>query len=135
MFCGLILQFSIALKLAYNKNEQTLHYWSWDMFNFDFLDKGLGIVSLVHFVYDFLKKVFLMFYSINWPNFTAWLSLLLEILGNVCIVNQYCLSTSLWRHGFGNKRYLPNRAVLSTWPKSHDKNLNILTTKRAFKVI
>ena len=30
--------------------------------------------------------------------------------------------------------YLSNRAVFSTWPKSHDKNLNILRTKRAFKV-
>ena len=27
-----------------------------------------------------------------------------------------------------------NRAIFSTWPKSHDKNLNILRTKRAFKV-
>ena len=27
-----------------------------------------------------------------------------------------------------------NRAVFYTWPKSHDKNLNILRTKRAFKM-
>ena len=27
-----------------------------DMLNFDFLDKGLGIVSSAHFVYDFSKK-------------------------------------------------------------------------------
>ena len=26
------------------------------MFNFDFLEKGLGIISLLHFVYDFSKK-------------------------------------------------------------------------------
>ena len=26
------------------------------MFNFDILDKGLGIVSPAHFVYDFSKK-------------------------------------------------------------------------------
>ena len=56
------------------------------MLNFDFLDKGLGIVSLAHFVYDFSTKMFLMLYSINWPNFIAWLLLLLEILGNMCIV-------------------------------------------------
>ena len=37
------------------------------MCNFNFLDKGLGIVSLVHFVYDFWTEMFLMLYSINWP--------------------------------------------------------------------
>ena len=30
-------------------------------FNFDFLDKGLGIVSTAHFVYDFSTKMSLMF--------------------------------------------------------------------------
>ena len=30
------------------------------MLNFDFLDKGLGIVSPAYFVYDFSTKVFLM---------------------------------------------------------------------------
>ena len=54
------------------------------MLNFGFLDKGLGIVSLAHFVYDFSTKMFLL-YSINLPNFIAWFPLLLEILGNMCI--------------------------------------------------
>ena len=31
------------------------------MLNFDFLEQGLGIVSLPHFVYDFSSKTFLMF--------------------------------------------------------------------------
>ena len=35
------------------------------MLNFDFLDKGLGIVSPAHSVYDFATKMFLMSYSIN----------------------------------------------------------------------
>ena len=35
------------------------------MLNFDFLDKGLEIISPAHFVYDFLTKMFLMLYSIN----------------------------------------------------------------------
>ena len=35
------------------------------MLNFDFLEKGLGIVFLAHFVYDFSTKMFLMLYSIN----------------------------------------------------------------------
>ena len=55
------------------------------MLNFGFLDKGLEIVSPAHFVYDFSTKMFLMLYSINWPNFIDWLPLLLDILGNMCI--------------------------------------------------
>ena len=35
------------------------------MLNFYFLEKDLGIVSLPHFVCDFLRKMFLMLYSIN----------------------------------------------------------------------
>ena len=35
------------------------------------------------------RKNFLMLHSINWPNFIVWLSLLLEILGNVCITIVY----------------------------------------------
>ena len=77
----------ISLKLTCNKNKlfKTFLYWSRDMLNFDFLDKGLGIVSPAHFVYDFSTKIFLMLYSINRPNFIVWLPLLLEILGNMCI--------------------------------------------------
>ena len=39
-----------------------------------------------HFVYEFSRKIFLMLFSINWPNFIFWLPLLLEILANMCIV-------------------------------------------------
>ena len=35
------------------------------MLNFDFLEKGLGKVSPAHFVYDFARSMFLMFYSIT----------------------------------------------------------------------
>ena len=36
------------------------------MHNFDFLEKGLGIVYASHFVYDFSIKMFVMLYdSIN----------------------------------------------------------------------
>ena len=55
------------------------------MLDFDFLDKGLGIVSPAHFAYDFSTKMFFMLYSINWPNFIDWLPFLLEILGNMSI--------------------------------------------------
>ena len=93
---------SIAPKLAYNRNKllKTLLYWSRDMLNFDFLDKDLGIVSPAYFVCDFSTTVFLMLYCINWPNSIAWLPLLLEILGNMCIA--IYLLTRLSRHGFWN---------------------------------
>ena len=39
------------------------------MLNFDFLEKDPGKVSPPHFVYDFSRKMFLMLYSINRPNF------------------------------------------------------------------
>ena len=58
------------------------------MLNFDFLDNGLGIVSTAHFVYDFLTKVFFMLYSINQPNFIAWLPLLLELLA-ICVLQLF----------------------------------------------
>ena len=54
------------------------------MLNFDFLDKGLGIVSPAHFMNDFSTKMFFMLYSINWQNFIAWLPFVREILANMC---------------------------------------------------
>ena len=37
----------------------------WLAFNFDFLKKGLKLVSPEHFTYDFPRKMFLMLYYIN----------------------------------------------------------------------
>ena len=53
------------------------------MLNF-VLEKGLGIGSPPHFVYDFSRKMFLMLHFINWLNFTVWLPLLFEKSGNIC---------------------------------------------------
>ena len=77
----------MALNLAYNENKlyKTLDYWSRDLLNSDFSEKGLGIVFTQRFVYDFSRKMFLILYSINWPNFIVWLPLLRDILGNICI--------------------------------------------------
>ena len=55
------------------------------MLNFNFLKKGLGIVSAPHFVYNFSRKMFLKLYFINWPNFIVWLPLILEILVSMYI--------------------------------------------------
>ena len=85
--CNLVSIYFNSLNLLYNKERlyKTLDYWSRDMFNFNFSEKGLGLVSPPHFVYDFSRKMFLMLYSINWPNVIVWLPLLLRILGNMCI--------------------------------------------------
>ena len=55
------------------------------MLNFNFSEKGLGLVSPPHFVYDFSRKMFLMLHTTNLPNFFVWLPLLLEILDNMCV--------------------------------------------------
>ena len=55
------------------------------MLNFNSLEMGLGIVSPPHFVYDFSRKMFVMLYFINSPNFIVSLPFLLEILGNTSI--------------------------------------------------
>ena len=41
------------LCIPWNKLYKTLEYWYRDMLKFDFLEKGLGIVSPSHFLYDF----------------------------------------------------------------------------------
>ena len=46
----------------------------------------LELVFLPHFLHDFWRKVFLTLYSINWLNYIVWLYLIIEILGNICIV-------------------------------------------------
>ena len=78
---------AIVFSLTYNRNmfHKTLGYWSGDMPNFEFLERDLGIVSPLHFVYDFLEKLFLMLYYINWPNIITWLYLLLRTSVNICI--------------------------------------------------
>ena len=47
------------------KPSETLYYASSDMLNFEFLEEGLGIFSLLYFVHGFQRKMFLMLYSIK----------------------------------------------------------------------
>ena len=54
------------------------------MLNFDFFLKKISF-SATFCVW--FKKMLLILYSNNWPNFIIWLSLLLAILGNMCIAN------------------------------------------------
>ena len=87
MVWSLVSVYFDVLNLAYDKNKlyKTLDSWSRNMLNFSLLEKGLGMVSPPHFVYDFSAKMFLMLYSSNWPNFIISLLLILDILGNMCI--------------------------------------------------
>ena len=55
------------------------------MLNFNFSEKGLGLVSLPHFVYDSSRKMFVVLHFINWPRFIVRLLLLLE-MGNMYII-------------------------------------------------
>ena len=57
--------------------------------NLIFLKKGMEIVSQPYFMYDFWRKPIMMLHSINWPNFISLMSLLIEILGSLCIVIFY----------------------------------------------
>ena len=60
---GALFQYiSIALNF---RNKQILHYWSRYLLNLFFLEKGLGLVSPPHFVYDFSRYIFLVLYSTN----------------------------------------------------------------------
>ena len=75
---------SIALDLDTTKNNlcKTLDYWFRDMLSFDFLEKGLARTSPPQFVYNFWRKIFILLYFINLPNFVVWLPWTLEILDN-----------------------------------------------------
>ena len=56
-----------------------------------FFIKGSGTSYLdMHFVYDFSRKIFPILCSTNWPNFSVWLPLLLEIWDNIYIVTICC---------------------------------------------
>ena len=94
MVCSLVSIYFDSHQLEYNENKmyKTLDYWSRNMLNLDFLEKGMKIVSPPHIVYGFSRKMFLMLYSINWPNLFVWLPLFFEILGiTISQINQKIL--------------------------------------------
>ena len=126
MVCSLVSTYFDSPQLGINKNKlyKTLGYWSRDMLNFVFL-------SPPHFMHHFPRKMLLMVHSINWPNFTVWLPLLLEILGNVCITIVCWLGYDVIN--FETNLIIPIKPFF-IWPKNQKKNLNIFITKRVFKV-
>ena len=97
MVCSLVSKYFDSPQLGIQKNNlyKTLYYLSRDMLIFDFLQKGLGSMSPPHFVYDFLRKMFLMLYSDQFHYlifFTPW------DIGQY--VHYNCLLIRLWRHKF-----------------------------------
>ena len=124
-----IQNISITLNLLCNKNKsyKTLVYWSWDMLNSDFSEKVLGIVSPSHFANDFSRKMFLRLYNYQ----IAWLPLLLRywaifVLSIICFPDCDVINFQI------NLIFLIRPFIY--WPKTQDKNLNILITKSAFKM-
>ena len=96
------------INLPCNKNKlyKTLDYWSKNMLNFNFWEKGMGLVSPSHF---FQEKCFSCY--ILW---TAQIHCLIAFtsrdIGLYVFYN--CFLTRLWRHKIWNKPYLFNQAVL-----------------------
>ena len=81
------------------------------MLNFDFLDKGLGIASPAHFVYDFSTKMFLLFIlltdQISLPGCLYFLR-----YWAICILQLF--ATQVVPSWILKLTYLSNRAVFST---------------------
>ena len=51
-----------------------------------FNKRGLELVYLPQFMHNFWRKIFLLLYAINVPNFIVWLPLFWEIFGNKWVV-------------------------------------------------
>ena len=98
----------------------TLDYWSRDMLNFNFSEKGLWLVSPSHFVYDYSDQI--SFYDCRYFS-KYWAICVLQLFTNQAVTSQNMkLALSV----------LSSRFI--TWPKSQDKNLNIYRTTRDFSV-
>ena len=91
----------------------------------------MELVSLLHFPHNFWRKIFFLLCSINWPNFIVWLTLLCEILGKMC-------NAIVCKPGCNVMNFEVNLIFLTLFflhdQKVLTKTLNILRTKRAFKM-
>ena len=123
---------SKTVKLVCNESNlyKILEYWFRDILNFECSEKGLRLVSPPHFVYDFSRKIFLMFYVTNWPNFIVWLTILFKIIRNMCIVIVCEPGCDVINLKLTSSFQL---ICFPLWPKSQNKNLNILRMKELFK--
>ena len=101
------------------------------MLNFDFSEKGLGLVPPPHLFQGYSRKMFLVLHSFNWPISLSdclyflryWSKCVLQLFV-YRIVKLYNLKLTLsfsW-------------SCFDIWPKSQEKNVNILRMERAFEV-
>ena len=82
------------LFLLFGKSKTFESYWNYAADHlllphiklFQKAKRGLDLVVFSHFLIDFWRKIFLLLYSITWPNFNVCLTLLREIFGNMCIL-------------------------------------------------
>ena len=92
---------ALALNFPYNKNKlyKTLDYWSRDMLNFNFPEKGLRLVSPPHCVWFFKKN----FYHVTFYKLTKFHCLIAFTSRDTGKYVYYsCLLNNLWRHKIWN---------------------------------
>ena len=88
--------FLLNVQVEVCQNILKLRCWSLAFTSYKnfFLRKKRGqelvSVSPRHILHDFRRNILLTLNFIKWPTFIAWLPLLLEILGNMCIVIISC---------------------------------------------
>ena len=91
----------IALKFACNRNKlfKTLHYWSRYMLNFDFLDKGLGIVNcpiLDTQMFVSVSPKNIMSLNSKFLDYDSW-NLNIEIWWTISVWNYCVMFLRLWQ--------------------------------------
>ena len=82
---SLLLLYGKLRAIEIYRNKATDYLLSPHIKLFQKIKRGLELVSLPHFPHNFWRKIFLLLYSINLPNFIVWLPLLCETLSNMCI--------------------------------------------------
>ena len=96
---------------------------------FWFFRKRLGNSFSTTLCVWFFKKMFLMWYYINWPNFIVWLPLRREILGNVCIAIVCLPGYDVINFENNLIFYLSH---FSTWPKKATHTFKYLENEESF---
>ena len=75
-----------VMKKAFYFTKKLFSFSRYFSFYLDFLVLYQnGLIKKMRLISNFWRKIFLLLYSINWPNFIFWLPLLFDIFGNICI--------------------------------------------------
>ena len=118
---------SIALNLAYNKNNlhKALDYWFRDILIFWFFREGSGNSFSTTFC---VRKIFLICYIPLTDQISLSDCLYFLRYWAICVLHLfvYCMCIRVYCMCIAFR--------FSKWPKCQAKNLNILRTKRAFKM-